>query len=270
MKKTKLERVLELMINEESDKAKSLLHDIFVEKSRVIYSDIIGEDTAHEEKLEEFFNFDDKDEEAEEIEDDENEIESEEMFGESDDEVNDFGGEEDFSDEEAEEDLSDEMVDDFSDEEADAPDAEEAMMNVEDALAELKAVFAELTGDESDEEEFDAEADDFESDFEAETSDEEYSDEEEQFESLEEEAKLKPVNVKRDAAVKAKSPIAKKNDMGGKVTKTDTKAEAGRTVNAPSKQSIKGPEAGAKLKSQPVKREKATKSTSPLSNVKKG
>ena len=51
--KQKLEQVLELVINEETEKASDLLHDIFVEKSRNIYADLIDEDAAVEDVIEE-------------------------------------------------------------------------------------------------------------------------------------------------------------------------------------------------------------------------
>jgi len=35
----KLEQVLEYIINEESEKASDLLHDVFVEKARTVYED---------------------------------------------------------------------------------------------------------------------------------------------------------------------------------------------------------------------------------------
>ena len=53
MSKQKLEKVLELMINEENDKASELLHDIFVEKARKIYADMIKEDQDIERDLNE-------------------------------------------------------------------------------------------------------------------------------------------------------------------------------------------------------------------------
>ncbi len=40
----KLEKVLEYIINEETDKASDLLHDVFVEKARGIYENLVAED----------------------------------------------------------------------------------------------------------------------------------------------------------------------------------------------------------------------------------
>jgi|TARA_B110000908_G_scaffold171208_1_gene233148 hypothetical protein len=146
--KTKLEKVLELVINEETEQASDLLHDIFVEKSREIYADLIEEDAEVEDVIEEDEDqveeedldetIDVSDSEADfisDIEDATDEIEAEEVFGEDDDD-------------DAEMDLSDEMSDEDDNMEGDAPAVEDAMMNVEDALEELKAAFAELTGDE--------------------------------------------------------------------------------------------------------------------------
>ena len=108
--KTKLEKVLELVINEETEQASDLLHDIFVEKSREIYADLIEEDAEVEDVIEEDEDqveeedldetIDVSDSEADfisDIEDATDEIEAEEVFGEDDDD-------------DAEMDLSDEML----------------------------------------------------------------------------------------------------------------------------------------------------------------
>ena len=123
--KTKLEKVLELVINEETEQASDLLHDIFVEKSREIYADLIEEDAEVEDVIEEDEDqveeedldetIDVSDSEADfisDIEDATDEIEAEEVFGEDDDD-------------DAEMDLSDEMSDEDDNMEGDAPAVEE-------------------------------------------------------------------------------------------------------------------------------------------------
>ena len=181
------------MINEETEQASDLLHDIFVEKSREIYADLIEEDAEVEDVIEEDEDqveeedldetIDVSDSEADfisNIEDATDEIEAEEVFGEDDDD-------------DAEMDLSDEMSDEDDNMEGDAPAVEDAMMNVEDALEELKAAFAELTGDEpaddAPEMDMDAEAEVEEMAFEADEAVEEDSEE------LEEGADMKAVSV---------------------------------------------------------------------------
>ena len=42
----KLEKVLDLLLSEDSDQAAELLHQIIVEKARVIYESIVEEDDA--------------------------------------------------------------------------------------------------------------------------------------------------------------------------------------------------------------------------------
>ena len=44
----KFESLLELLINEETDKAEQLFHDIVVEKSRDIYENLADENTVKE------------------------------------------------------------------------------------------------------------------------------------------------------------------------------------------------------------------------------
>lgn len=67
----KLEQVLECLINEESDRASELLHDVIVEKARTIYQDLVNEEDEDEdedeceEELEENFAFEAEGEEEE-------------------------------------------------------------------------------------------------------------------------------------------------------------------------------------------------------------
>lgn len=111
----KLEQVLELLINEEQDAAADLLHSVIVEKARTMYEDLVDED----------FGGDEKEDFAGDIEADKEEIESDEIFdGEEE-------GEEEFSDEPAEEE-----------------EVEDRLEDVEASLAELRAEFDALLGDE--------------------------------------------------------------------------------------------------------------------------
>ena len=112
----KLEQVLELLINEEQDAAADLLHSVIVEKARTMYEDLVDED----------FGGDEKEDFASDIEADKEEIESDEIFDGEDEE-----GEEEYSDEPAEEE-----------------EVEDRLEDVEASLAELRAEFDSLLGDE--------------------------------------------------------------------------------------------------------------------------
>ena len=139
---TKFEQLLDLLVNEEHEKANELFHTIVVEKSREIYENLIAEEA---------------DEEDQEDEDQEEEDESvEEAFGMEDEEM----------DEEMGGDATDDFVSDtespddaFGDEEEDEEGGDESpatksdVQDLEDALEELKAEFERLMNAEEAEEE---------------------------------------------------------------------------------------------------------------------
>ena len=228
----KLEKVLEFIINEENEKASDLLHDVFVEKARGIYEEIATEDEdleeATEEEVEEAKSDDDK-EDKEQVD----EADIQDQFA---DEVETYSEMID-QEEVAEQDpMADEMpMDDEMGDEAGEDPVEDAFMNVEDALDELKAEFAQLMGDEEpvDDEMGDAPVDDMSDMVDAEEedplmmggNDAEPVEEELDYEQVGEGA----VNVPEPnmsetgfsaaggstGAVGSKSPVASKNDMGG-------------------------------------------------------
>ena len=157
MKKSKLEKVLEHMVNDEMDLANEMLHEHIVEAAREIYADLAEEDDLAEaeleldedEDLDEGYDDSDKSGDFEDdIETMEDEVEAEEHFAEDDDEdedaaMDDLEGEMDM-------DVDDEMVGDLEgsdDLEGGDTDVEDAMVNVEDALDELRAAFADMMGD---------------------------------------------------------------------------------------------------------------------------
>lgn len=123
----KFEQLIELFIAEDEQGAKDLFHEIVVEKSRDIYEGLTDEDQV---------------EETAEVEEDAVE-ESEEDIEESDFDEAELGG-----------DAADDMIDDIeADEEGlsmEADDADEDMedrvVDLEDALDELKAEFEALMG----------------------------------------------------------------------------------------------------------------------------
>ena len=214
----KLEQVLEMLVNEDNDKASELLHDVFVEKAKNIYAELVESDESVEEDVTEEIGGDPEQDLADDISADQEEIEAEEMFS-----------EEDMDDEEAAQDLEASM--DVADDAGDGAEAEEevkdAMMNVDDAMAELKTAFAAMTGDAPAEDEAEAEEDD-----EMEESKDESL--EEDFEDLEEAASLSAVKTPSDPvgadAGAQKSPVASKNDMGGKAVDIAGSEEKGATA----------------------------------------
>ena len=129
----KFNELIELIISEENDQAKELFHEIIVDKSRSIYESLIDE---------------------EEVVDEDEEVVEEE----TDEEID----ESDF-DEELGGDAAEEMIDDISaDEEGlaleadeDGEEMEDRVVDLEDALDELKAEFEKLMGDDEGEEEMD-------------------------------------------------------------------------------------------------------------------
>lgn len=240
--KDSLVKVLEYLVNEEREKASDLLHDIFVEKAKnhwsaLSESDESVEDDIQEEDLDETYDAEDDIEEAvdaydaeedflSDIESDEDEIDQEEVFGEDED---------DMDADDAEMDLAMDMEDEG--EEAEEGEAEEAMANVEDAIAELRAAFADLMGDDEAEDEA----------------------EEDTVEGLGEGAELSAVNatMANGEDSNAKSPVAGKNDMGGTaVDMAGGAAETGGKAPAPKDMGVDGPqEAGDPTPAPAPKRE---------------
>jgi hypothetical protein len=230
-------KIIESLVNGEGEVASDLLHEAFVDKAREIWSglveqDEIVEDDISEEEIEESY-FDENEDEVESYKE---EITAEEQYAmEDDDEETEFDaeGEAEFElagDDEMDMDMEMDMGAE-GDMESEAG-IEDAMLSVEDALADLKAEFAQLMGDDlGDEEESglsdELPADDFASDIEPDA-------EENEFEELEEAADLTkigkdgmhPKDMPAGDDGKA-SPVASKNDMGGKVIPTGSKSAEG-------------------------------------------
>lgn len=261
MSTKKLERVLQLVINENTDAAKKLLHDVFVEQSRKLYSDIVTEsdfsgaisdfddadfdfETADEFEIGDeemdlsgYHEFDESSDMVDELEaGDEyidelsDEVDTEEFFGESD--------ELEFDDEEldtAEQDVvADLEVEDESESESD--NVETSFNDIEDALASLRAEFEAMIGsddDEQDEDDFsdtDVDEDEFEDDG--------YSDD------LEESAKLSAVAApsNKEGAASSKSVVANIRDKKAEPVKNSTKVEDGAKAQKPTEMKVKGPQ----------------------------
>lgn len=193
----KFEQLIELFIAEDEQGAKDLFHEIVVEKSRDIYESLTDEDQVEEtaEVEEEAV------EEAEEIE--ESDFDEAELGGDAaDDMIDDIEADE--------EGLS--MEDDDGEEEI-----EDRVVDLEDALDELKAEFEALMGgDDAADDAMDMEPE-MDMDMGDEEGEEEEGEEEEADESFVREYTEKaPAPVTSEEGDGSTGPVAGKNDMGGK------------------------------------------------------
>ena len=278
----KLEKVLEFIINEENDKASDLLHDVFVEKARGIYEEIATEDEELEEATEEIEESDSELEEAKDDDDDDKEqVDEADIQDEFADEI-ETDAEQIDQEEVAEDDMEDEMPMDDEGMEDDGDDSvDEAFMNVEDALDELKAEFAKLMGDE---EPMDDEmpADDMSDMVDAEEEDplmmggddRESVEEEMDYEEIGEGASPKAVSdpANTDSADNKKSPVASKNDMGGTAVNITNDGSAGssgadspKLEDAGNVNTLPGKAGKTSAVSEPSNSEDASNKKSPIS-----
>lgn len=127
----KLEKVLDLLVNEDTDRATELLHQIIVEKARSIYESIVDEEDDEDEDIdaEDELGGDMGDDFTAEISVDKDDIESDELNdGEASDEDESYSDEDDIEDED-----------------------EGRIEDLEDQLAQLRAEFDALLTDEADE-----------------------------------------------------------------------------------------------------------------------
>jgi hypothetical protein len=171
----KFNELIELIISEETDQAKALFHDIVVDKSRSIYESLIDEDELEESDFDE-----------------------------------ELGG-----------DAAEEFIDDISadeeglaleDEDEDEEEMEDRVVDLEDALDELKAEFEKMMGgDDEDDMDMEPEMDDMEMDMEPEEDEEDEDEMDETFVREYTENVAAPSNTSE----KHVSPVAGKNDMGG-------------------------------------------------------
>jgi len=166
---TKMQKLLDLIVNEETEKADELFHEIVVEMSRGIYENMIAE-----EEEEEMDESSDDDEEMDES----SEEEMDESFGADDETSSEIGGDRDSADAFVDASTDDHaMGGDNEMGDGSAPATKDDVQDLEAALAELKAEFEALTGgtssDDDSEDEYGVSADDEEGD------EEEYADDEE-------------------------------------------------------------------------------------------
>lgn len=211
----KFEQLIEYVINDETDKARELFHDIVVEKSRAIYEDMMDDDLdeAKDEDL------DEGEEELDEAADEE--LDENEVLGgdQSDDLIDDIETEEEGISMEGEEEIEIGAEEEGSDE-----GLEDRVVDLEDKLDELMAEFEALMGDEAGaevdgEELADVSADDFGGD---ETDAEEVDDTEFETEGMMENVSLKaaPAPVKsEDGGINKKSTVAANSGARGAMAK---------------------------------------------------
>jgi hypothetical protein len=155
MSKHTLEQVLEALINKEDDRASDLLHQYFVQKGKSIYEELSQFDEAAEEELDEEVEEDlDEgfgDSASHDFEDEvianEEDLEDESLFGEAEGDNEDPMAADEPTDDEATADLAMGDAEGGEGAPAGAEGAAEKLDVATDALEELKAFFAELTGD---------------------------------------------------------------------------------------------------------------------------
>lgn len=246
--KDSLVKVLEYLVNEEREKAADLLHTVFVEKAKNHWASLTESDESVEEDIQEedldetidlddveeaIDNYDAEDDFLSDIETAEEEIDSEEIYDneDMDDAENELAMD-------MEVDMDDDMDDDMGDDDAEEDsDAEEALANVEDAIAELRAAFADIMGDDMGDDDDEDEDDDME------------------VEGLGEGAELKAVSAKmtngEDSG--AKSPVKAAGNEMGKPHPTDTTVENGGKAPAAKPMNVKGPQDhGARMSAAPA------------------
>jgi len=206
------EAMLEALINEDQETAKDIFHNIVVAKSREIYEELLSEDFDLEEAK-------DEDKEDEDKEDDKEDKDVDESFefetSEEDDEESDadIGG-----------DATDDLVGDVSDEEGEddhhadvggEEEIEDRVMDLEDALEELKAEFEQLmAGEEGGEEAGDDMGDMGNDDMGDMGADTMGGEEDELSKMMEYVNKVSPPKH-GDNGTNTKSIVAKANNMGG-------------------------------------------------------
>lgn len=221
----KFEQLIEYIINEDEAKAKSLFHEIVIEKSRDIYESMMNDDAVGGNPVEKLMQ-DISMEEQGIQEDDDDDMDDVELVGDEDsmDDVADVDDEMDFGG-----DVGGDMA--LGGDEADAEDfgsdeeLEDRVMDLESALDELKAEFDALMGSVDADGDGDHDMDDHS----AEKGPEEIDDESgmpqeglvrEYVEKVAQPAMKQeggPVGDKNTspASVNTKSIVARKNDMGG-------------------------------------------------------
>ena len=188
----KFEQLMDLVINEDNDRANELFHEIVVERSREIFESIMAEEMEDDDDMMESDGMEGMGGQVGDLLD---EINAEEA-GVTEEEEDDF----DFTD--SEEDVELDGTEDFGDEEGE--EVEDAVIRIEDKLDQLMAEFEDIMGGGADadfggEEEMEFGADDGEEEM-------EFGAEEDE-EAMMEAVQLKKISVTHgDNGVQTKSP----------------------------------------------------------------
>jgi hypothetical protein len=222
--RAKFEQMLESLINGDQKQAEEIFHELVVAKSREIYENLLDDDVQVDEAS-------DEDEEEEEVEEN---FDLEAVGGDPADAMIDavVDGEEGDEMGGDEMDMGDEMGG------GDEPATKDDVMDIKDALDELKAEFeAMLAGDQGEEEggeeEFGGEEEGGEEDEEMkddvqfEASDDEEDDDMDEGMVREYVEKVAPAKM-GDNGVNNKSTVAGKNDMGGTTSNIAKGGESGK------------------------------------------
>lgn len=216
----KFEQLITYIINEDEAKAKALFHSIVVEKSRDIYESLVDEDQFPVQRGR------GADSLGDEISDHKDTIEGDEegmQEAEGDDEFevpadDEFGADEEGADEFGADDMgAEEMGAEGGEEEL-----EDRVMDLEDAIDELKAEFDELMAGEENEEENISDIHD------ADGAEDEFGDEEDESEfdadeAEPEEEKMESASIYEAKPKKGVNPFAKKDEKADKEDEKDVK-----------------------------------------------
>jgi len=223
----KYEQLIEHIINDETDKARELFHNIVVEKSRDIYESLVDESDLAEVGGNQVQGF------MDEVQVDEQGI--------SEEEEDEFGAEEadEFGSDDAESDFDN--GGEFDGEEQGEADMEDRVVDLESALDELKAEFdALMAGEEGEAEHADMFGGEEEAgdEFGGEEAGEFDGEADDEFGGEIVREYVEKVAAPSNTATKATSPVAKKNDMGGSAkniahgdTGADVTAEKAQKMN---------------------------------------
>jgi len=252
---SKFEQMLERLINEDRDGAQDLFHEIVVEKSRSIYESLLESDDEDEEMEEASEEDEDEDDVKEEKDEDDDEEGYNEDFNldefevEADDDMMGGDATDDMIGDLGAEDGEDDEVDFDMGGEGEEGDVEDRVVDLEDALDELKAEFDKMMGGEDDmgfmpgdDDGQQDMGDDEEGDFgDDEEGDEEEEDESFQFEAKKDDKKDDKKDSKKDAKKKTSGEEMREyvekvqgGDLGSKIggdNGTNTKS----TVASPNK-----------------------------------
>jgi hypothetical protein len=227
--RTKLEQMLQYLINEEKDKAEELFHELVVAKSREIYENLLDDDISVEEDSDEEVDESSDDEEVDESSDEEDD--DEDLDESSDDEeVDEMFGMQEIGGDPADDMMSDvdsdmggdmdDMGGDMDDMGGDEPATKDDVMDIKDALDDLKAEFEAMLAGEADDDEamgdVDGDGDHDMDDHDAEDDDAEDEDEGNPFakESVREYTEKKTASM-GDNGANTKSIVAGKNTTIG-------------------------------------------------------